>query len=85
MTMKKWIALSVLLAVAACSKPVQVPTEAEFEATPKMLSDWMQKCTKGEYSNLGIEEQSKMCGSAQAASNALLQKARAKQNAKLFQ
>lgn len=83
--MRKALAISLFMALAACSKPVQVPTEAEFEANPKLLADWMQKCTKGEYSNIGFEEASKMCGSAQSASNTLAAKARAKADADMFE
>lgn len=82
--MRKAIALFAVTILAACSKPVQVPTEAEFEANPQMLADWMQKCTKGEYSNLGLEEATKMCGSARSASNTLAAKANAKASSDLF-
>ncbi|WP_231634759.1 hypothetical protein [Novosphingobium sp. KN65.2] len=82
--MKRWIVLFALMAVASCNKPVNVPTETQFEADPKLLADWMQKCTKGEYSNIGMDEHFKMCGAAQAASNAMVQKDLAAKHAKLF-
>lgn len=82
--MNKAIVLTVLLGVCACTKPIQVPTEAEFEANPKMLADWMQKCTKGEYSNLRAEEHSRMCGSAQSAASVLANKNLAKKHDQLF-
>jgi hypothetical protein len=82
--MRKTVALVAVTILAACSKPVRVPTEAEFEANPAMLADWMQKCTNGEYSDLSIEESSKMCGSVQSASASLAAKANAKASSELF-
>lgn len=85
--MKKFTALAIVMALAACTKTaeVKVPTEAEFEANPQLLAEWMSKCTQGEYSNLSVDEHGRMCGSAQAASAALSAKSLAKKHEKLFQ
>lgn len=87
--MKKFAPLALLIVLAACkaAQPadVQVPTEAEFEANPQLLADWMKKCTQGEYSNRSVEDHSHLCGSAQAASAALSAKSLEKKHEKLFQ
>jgi hypothetical protein len=82
--MKIEIVLATLLILGACTKPVQVPTEAEFEANPKLLADWMQKCTSGEYSSFNADEQLRMCGSARSASTVLAHKDISRKNAQLF-
>lgn len=82
--MKRRIIISGLLALAACTKPAAVPSEADFEANPKLLADWMQKCTTGAYSRLGAEEQSHLCGSAQSAAAAVAAKDLARKHDQLF-
>ncbi|WP_174278249.1 hypothetical protein [Sphingomonas bacterium] len=74
MTVRRVIGVVFLTFIAGCSQPVQVPTEAQFEQSPNLLSAWMIKCQSGEYSNLGAEEKQRMCGSAQQAANVLLQR-----------
>ena len=86
--MKPLIPLALIMALAACkpSEPsVQVPTEAELESNPRLLVDWMKKCTQGEYSNRSFEERARLCGSAQTASAALSAKSLAAKHDKLFQ
>jgi hypothetical protein len=67
------IIVATLLGLAACSQPVQVPTEAEFEQNPALLKTWLERCRHGEYSKLGPEETQRICVSADAAAGAILQ------------
>lgn len=76
--MRKAIVIAVALGIAGCSRPVTVPTEAQFEQSPNLLKTWIDKCQHGEYSNLGAEEKQRMCGSAQAAANVLTERQAAK-------
>ena len=68
------IMLAVILGLSACSQSVQVPTEAQFDQNPDLLKSWLEKCRHGEYSNLGQEKTQHMCGSAEAAVDALVQR-----------
>jgi hypothetical protein len=82
--MKGRLVLLAALAIAGCSRQVAVPTEAQFEADPKLLSEWMEKCTHGEYSNLSLDESARMCDSAQAASRAVVRRKAASDSDRLF-
>ncbi len=74
MIVRKTVVIWVLLAVAGCSEPVQVPTEAAFERDPALLKTWIEKCRSGEYSSLGADEKLRMCGSAESAAGVMTQK-----------
>lgn len=73
MTMRIRVSLALVLAIAGCSQPVQVPTESQFEKNPDLLKTWLGKCRHGEYSNLGQEETQHMCGSAESAAGRMVQ------------
>lgn len=72
--MRKTVVIWGLLAVAGCSQPVQVPTEAAFEKDPALLTAWIAKCRGGEYSNLRADEKLRMCGSAESAAGVMSQR-----------
>ena len=76
--MRRAAVIALVFGIAGCSRPVAVPTEAEFEQSPDLLKTWTEKCQHGEYSNLGAEERQRMCGSAQAAANVLTERQAAK-------
>lgn len=76
--MRKAVVIAVLVAVAGCSQPASVPTESQFEQNPDLLKTWIDKCQRGEFSNLAAEEKQHMCGSAQAAASVLTERQAAK-------
>ena len=82
--MRNRVPLALVLAIAGCSQPIQVPTEAQFEKNPGLLKTWLDKCHHGKYSNLGQEETHHMCGSAEAASIANVQQKAGKEADETF-
>lgn len=82
--MRKRLSLALVLAIAGCTQPVQVPSESQFEKNPDLLKTWLDKCHHGEYSNLGQEETQHMCGSAEAAAIAKVQQQAGKEAADTF-
>jgi len=74
MIVRKTVIIWGLLAMAGCSQPVQVPTEAAFEKDPALLRTWIEKCRSGEYSNLGADEKLQMCVSAGSAAGVMTQR-----------
>lgn len=79
MIVLKHTLIVILLLITGCSQPVQVPTEAQFEHNPELRRSWLADCRSGKYSNVGTEEHLHMCGSVEAASDAIFQEQAAKQ------
>lgn len=74
--MKRRIVLIATAAlVSGCQSSVKVPTTQELVANKQLLDEWQQKCSTGEYSQLGAAEKAEMCSTTQ---NAVVSVAQAK-------
>lgn len=64
-------ALILALLVCGCNQDVKVPTTEELLKDRNLLSQWEEKCTKGEYSHLPADKRTNLCSTTMEADQSI--------------